>query len=149
MYNQNGETIFVTGKGMKIPAVLIVGFICLGLGIILSAVFSSQSYSVVFYGAFFYGIGYIVWFFKYLKMTIAVSNLRITGRCIYHKHIDIPLGNVNSVQIVRNGFLWVFYTNNSGKQKKAIFPKMENTEQIYNAIYSLISAPPSAQQGVR
>ncbi len=148
MDNQNGETIFVTGKGMKIPVNLIAGSICVGLGIILGAVFSSEGYSVVFYGAFVYGIAYIVMYFRYLKMTIAVSNLRIMGRCVYHSSIDIPLGQVNSVQIKGNGFLWVFYTNNSGKQKKAIFPKMENTEQIYNAIYSLTSAPPSPQ-GVR
>ncbi|MDE7231293.1 MAG: hypothetical protein K2N56_12495 [Oscillospiraceae bacterium] len=145
MDNQNGETIFVTGKGMKMPAVLIAGFVLIGISTALSVAFSSEFFTIIFGVAIIYGIGCIIMYFKYQHMTISVSNLRIMGSEVYHSYVDISLSRVNGVQLNGNGFFTVTYINDSGKQKKAVFPKMENSEQICNAIYSLISAPPSPQ----
>lgn len=135
------ETVFVTGRGMKQPAFLISGLILLVIGLVLTGIFSTEGYSVVFYGAILYGIANIVNYFNFQKMTISVSNLRITGRCVYHSSISIPLERVSSVQMKGDGAVWVYYTNDYGKQKTARFPSMENAEQIYNTIYSLVFPP--------
>lgn len=139
---QNNETVFVTGRGMKNKSVLVCGWILIAGGIILSIAFSSGSAAVFFWGAVVYGIIDLSWYFRYQKMTIAVSDLRIMGKAIAQSSVNIPLGQVTAVMIQRNGFLKVTY-HCSGAQRSVRFPKMENTEQIYNAIYSLTSAPPS------
>ncbi len=144
---QNGETVFITGVGMKNKTHLICGLVCIGLGFGLSIIFSSilQGGSVLFWGAIVWGIAYLVWYFKFQKMNITVTNFRIMGRCIYRKSISIPLQFVNAVQVESNGNLKIMFINN-GKQDTVFFPKMENTEQIYNAIYSLVFAPPPVQR---
>lgn len=150
MEHQNGETVFITGMGMKNQTCLTAGLIGIGLGIGLSILFSSilGGGSVLFWGAIVWGIGQLIWYFKFLKMNISVTNFRIMGRCIYRKSVSIPLQCVNAVQVENNGNLKIMFINN-GKQDTVYFPKMENTEQIYNTIYSLVFAPPSAPQQVR
>lgn len=139
---QNNETVFVTGRGTKNKSVLARGWVLIAGGIVLSIAFSSGGAAVFFWGAVVYGIIDLSWYFRYQKMTIAVSDLRIMGKAIAQSSVNILLGQVTAVMIQRNGLLKVTY-HCSGAQRSVRFPKMENTEQIYNAIYSLTSAPPS------
>ena len=139
----NGETVFITGGSPKHYSYIGWGLGCLSLGIILTAVTDAAGFPVLFYGLIIWGILYTVMFFVVMTMHIAVSNYRVTGKCFYRK-VDISLGSITDVNIQPNGSLAVKYFVNRA-QKTAVFPKMENTQQIYNAIYSLVFTPPPAQ----
>lgn len=136
--NYQNETVFISGGGAKITSCLVAGLIGIALGIILTALSGGF---VIVYGLPLYGIASIIRYFTFKGMSISVSNLRITGKAVGKSNVNISLSQIRLVQIQNNGFLRIYYADSFGKQKKVIFPKMDNTEQIANAIYSLIAPP--------
>lgn len=136
--NYQNETVFISGGGAKIPSCLVAGLIGIALGIILTAL--SGGY-YVYYALPLSGIIGIIRYYSYMGMNISVSNLRITGKAVGKSNVNILLSQIRLVQIQNNGFLRIYYADSFGKQKTVTFPKMDNTEQIANAIYSLIAPP--------
>lgn len=136
---QNNETVFVTGKGAKNKAYLIAGLVWVaGLIILLSIMPSGGRVTVTGVPI---GLVLLIDYFRFQHAYIQVTNLRVAGKAAYG-NVDIPL---NRIQNISRGFgstITIKYIAPNGALKRAIFPKMENTEQIFNAIYSLTTAPP-------
>lgn len=135
---QNNETVFVTGKGAKDKMWLIWGLVSIAGFLILAGIAGAGGGAVVGLPA---GIVFLVNYFRFQHAYIQVTNLRVLGKGT-NGNADIPLNQIQNVSLGLGTAIAIKYIAPTGKLKTARFPKMENTEQIFNAIYSLTTAPP-------
>lgn len=139
---QNNETVFVTGKGAKDKMWLIWGLVSIAGFLILVGIAGAGGGTVVgLPGGIVFGIVFLVNYFRFQHAYIQVTNLRVLGKGT-NGNADIPLNRIKNISRGFGSAITIKYIAPNGALKRAIFPKMENTEQIFNAIYSLTTAPP-------